>query len=179
MKAEITSLDRIRSRPRFKIYTSLSPEDYEKNLRKYIAENEEFGGNVNKEIATISVKTVEDFYYKPYLSLRTELDEDKTAIRGVFGPSSEIWTLFVFIYSTLILSYGSLMVLWFVGNQIKIDDFNWCLPVSFVVLLLIVLNYAAAKYGQNKAKREMALLRRFAIESTLPHELEEIAESEN
>lgn len=171
MKAETTSLDRMRSRPRFKIYTSLSPEDYEKNLRKYIAENEEFGGNVNREIATISLKTEEDFYYKPYLSLRTELDDGKTAIRGVFGPSSDIWTFFVFIYSTLILSYGSLMVLWFVGNQIKIDDFTWCLPVSFVVLFLMGATYAAAKFGQHKAKREMAQLRRFAIESTLPHEL--------
>lgn len=177
MKPEITSLDRVRSRPRFKIYTTLSPKEYENNLRKYIAENAEFGGNVNQEIATISVKTEEDFYYKPYLSLRTELDEGKTAIRGVFGPSSDIWTLFVFIYSTLILSFGSLMVLWFVGNQIKIDDFQWCLPVSFLVLLLIGLNYGAAKFGQNKAKREMSQLRRFAIESTLPHELEEEIEN--
>ena len=42
MKAETTSLDRIRSRPRFKIYTALSPQEYEDNLKKYIAENEDF-----------------------------------------------------------------------------------------------------------------------------------------
>lgn len=174
MKAEISSLDRMRTRPRFKVFTTLSPEDYEKNLKLYISENkDEFGGNINKEVATISVKTKEDFYYKPYLSLRTELDEGKTVVRGVFGPSSEIWTLFVFIYSTLFLSFGSLLMLWFVGNQIKIDDFTWCLPVSGIVLLLILINYSAAKYGQNKAVREMAQLRRFAIESTLPFELEE------
>lgn len=171
MKPEISSIDRIRTRPRFKVFTTLTPEEYEKNLKKYIAENkEEFGGNVNKEVATICVKTEEDFYYKPYLSLRTELDEGKTVVRGVFGPSSEIWTLFVFIYSVLGLSYGSLMVLWFVGHQIKIEDFTWCLPVSLGVIVLIIICYSAARYGQNKGKREMAQLRRFAIESTLEFE---------
>lgn len=170
MKPEISSIDRIRTRPRFKVFTTLSPEDYEKNLKLYLAENKEFGGNVNKEMATISLKTESDFYYKPYLSLRTELDEGKTVVRGVFGPSSEIWTLFVFIYSSLILSWGSLMVLWFVGHQIKIEDFTWCLPFSLVVVLLILATYAAARYGQNKGKREMAQLRRFAIESTLKFE---------
>lgn len=179
MKPEISTLDRMRSRPRFKVYTKLSPENYAENLKKYIVENQkEFGGNINKAIATISVKTEEDFYYKPYLSLRTELEDGKTVVRGVFGPSSEIWTLFVFIYALLAFSWGSLLVLWFVGNQIKIEDYTWCLPVSFGVLSLMAINYTAAKFGQNKAKREMAQLRRFAIESTLPHELEEEEEED-
>ena len=178
MKPEISSLDRIRTRPRFKIYTTLSPKEYEENLKLYIKEHKEFGGNVNKEVATICLVTEEDFYYKPYLSLRTELDEGKTVVRGVFGPSSEIWTLFVFLYSFLILSFGSLMMLWFVGNSIKIKDFTWCLPVALGVLVLIIITYLAARFGQNKGKREMAQLRRFAIESTLEYEDPE-AEKEN
>lgn len=170
MKPEISSIDRIRTRPRFKVYTTLSPDEYASSLKKYIAENKEFSGNVNREIATIYLETEEDFYYKPYLSLRTEKDEGKTVVRGVFGPSSNIWTMFMFLYSFLILSFGSLMMLWFVGNNIKIEDFTWCLPVALVVLALIIFTYAAARFGQSKSKREMAQLRRFAIESTLEFE---------
>ena len=171
MKPEISTLDKIRTRPRFKVYTLLSQEKYEENLKLYLKENStEFKGNINKEVATISVKTAENFYYKPYLSLRTEKEEDKTVVRGVFGPSSEIWTLFVFIYSVLGILWMVFITLWFVGIQIKIDDYSWGLPVSIFILALILTTYLSARYGQNKSKREMALLRRFAIESTLKFE---------
>ena len=171
MKPEISTLDKIRTRPRFKVYTLLSQEKYEENLKLYLKENStEFKGNINKEVATISVKTEEDFYYKPYLSLRTEKEEGKTVVRGVFGPSSEIWTLFVFIYSVLGILWMVFITLWFVGIQIKIDDYSWGLPVSIFILALMLITYLSARYGQMKSKREMALLRRFAIESTLKFE---------
>ncbi len=171
MKPEISTLDKIRTRPRFKVYTLLSQEKYEENLKLYLKENStEFKGNINKEVATISVKTEEDFYYKPYLSLRTEKEEGKTVVRGVFGPSSEIWTLFVFIYSVLGILWMVFITLWFVGIQIKIDDYSWGLPVSIFILILMLITYLSARYGQMKSKREMALLRRFAIESTLKFE---------
>lgn len=171
MKAEISSLDKMRTRPRFKIYTSLSPELYEKNLRHFLTKAPgKFTGNINKEVATISVKTEEDFYYKPYLALRTELEDNRTVVRGVFGPSSEIWTFFVFIYSILTIIWMVLITLWFVGDQIKVEDYTWCLPLSFLMLFLMLLTYFAARYGQHKGKKEMALLRRFAIESTLKFE---------
>ncbi len=146
----------------------LSQEKYEENLKLYLKENStEFKGNINKEVATISVKTEEDFYYKPYLSLRTEKEEGKTVVRGVFGPSSEIWTLFVFIYSVLGILWMVFITLWFVGIQIKIDDYSWGLPVSLFILVLMLITYLSARYGQMKSKREMALLRRFAIEYCL------------
>ena len=53
MKPEISTLDKIRTRPRFKVYTLLSQEKYEENLKLYLKENStEFKGNINKEVAT-------------------------------------------------------------------------------------------------------------------------------
>ena len=67
------TLNNIRNRPRFKLYTDLSPEDYEANLRDYIDHHkDQFFGNINKEIATIFVKKEEDNYWKPNLALRIE-----------------------------------------------------------------------------------------------------------
>lgn len=51
------TLNSIRNRPRFKLYTNLSPDEYEVNLRKYLDENRDrFYGNINREVATIFVK---------------------------------------------------------------------------------------------------------------------------
>ena len=179
MKPQISSIDRIRTRPRFKLYTYLSPEEYAENLKKYIKEHqEEFSANINREMATISVKAEENDFYKPFLTIRTEKEDKRTIVRGIFGPSSAVWTFFVFLYALFGTLWMVFITFWFVGKQIKSEDYNWGLPLSFVMLLMIGLTYIAARYGQNKAKREMVQLRRFAIESTLPFE-EELNEDEN
>lgn len=174
MKTEQSTLDRIRTRPRFKMYTALTAEQYAENLKKFIQEHhEEFRGNINREVATISIKTDEDTYYKPYLSLRIEKEDDineNTVIRGVFGPSSAVWTFFMFLYFLWGVLWMTFFTMWFVEKQIKSSEFPWALSASFAVLLFAICTYSAARYGQIKAKEEMALLRKFAIESTLPHE---------
>ncbi len=172
MKQEQSTIDKIRSRPRFKMFTHLNPEEYAENLKIYLKDHqEEFFGNVNREIATISVKTSIDEYWKPQLSLRTEKDEDgQTVIRGIFGPSPSLWTFFMFLYFLWSIAWMVFITLWFVGKQIKTDEYTWCLAASFGCLLLLIATYAASRYGQYKAKKEMAQLRRFAMESTLPHE---------
>jgi hypothetical protein len=99
MKTEETTLDKIRTRPRFKMFTHLTKEEYAENLKKYLKEHkDEFSGNINKEVATICVETDYETYWKPRLSLRIEIEDEKTAIRGVFGPSSAVWTFFMFLY---------------------------------------------------------------------------------
>ncbi len=68
MKTEETTLDRIRTRPRFKMFTHLTKEEYAENLKKYLTEHKnEFAGNINKEVATIWVETEYDNYWKPVL----------------------------------------------------------------------------------------------------------------
>ncbi len=174
MNTEQTTLDRIRTRPRFKMFTHLTKEEYEENLKKYLLQNDEmFSGNINREVATICVKTEEDQYWKPVLSLRTEIEDGKTAIRGVFGPTSAVWTFFMFLYFLWSVAWMTFFTLWFVEKQINSNDFPWALPSSFVTLFLILATYLAARFGQKKAKSEMGKLRKFAEESTLPFETKE------
>lgn len=171
MKTEETTLDKIRNRPRFKMYTHLSKEEYAENLKKYLAEHSnEFSGNVNQEVATISVITKDDHYWKPCLALRTEIDEEITVIRGVFGPSSAVWTFFMFLYFLFSILWMTFFTMHYVENQINSNEFPWALNASFAMLLLIAATYAAARFGQKKAKDEMKKLREFAEDSTLKFE---------
>lgn len=173
METKETTLDKIRSRPRFKMYTQLSNHEYANNLKKYLAENNlEFEGNINQEMATIYVKSPENDYWKPQLSLRIEKDEEQnaTAIRGVFGPSSSVWTFFMFLYFLWSVLWMTFITMWFVEKQIKSNEFPWAFAASFVTIGLLGLTYLAARIGQAKAKQEMQQLRKFAEESTLPFE---------
>lgn len=171
MQTQESTLDKIRNRPRFKMFTHLSKESYAENLKKYLAEHkDEFSGNINKEVATICVETEYDHYWKPRLSLRTELEDDHTVIRGVFGPSSSVWTLFMFLYFLFSIMWMTFFTMYYVEKQIKSSEYPWALNASFVMLFCIAATYAAARFGQNKAKDEMIKLRKFAEESTLQFE---------
>ena len=171
METKETTLDKIRTRPRFKMYTHLSKETYAENLKKYLIEHkDEFIGNVNTEVATISVLTKGDNYWKPCLALRTELDEEITVIRGVFGPSSAVWTFFMFLYFLFTISWMTFFTMYYVEKQINSHEYPWALHASFLMLILIAITYTAARFGQSKAKGEMKKLRKFAEESTLKFE---------
>ncbi|PZU90792.1 MAG: hypothetical protein DI529_02255 [Chryseobacterium sp.] len=165
------TLNNIRNRPRFKLCTDLSPEEYESNLKSYLEANKsKFYGNINKEVATIFVKTPEENYWKPNLAIRIEKEEETTVIRGIFGPSPAVWTFFMFLYFLFIVSWMTFFTLFYVEKQINTNNYPWALPCSFVTLGFIALTYIAARFGQLKAKEEMGELRKFAEESTYPHE---------
>lgn len=90
MQIEETILDSIRSRPRFKIFTDIPREVYTLHLKKFLAEKEmNYSGTIHSEEAIIRVKSEENYFWKPCLALWTEVDreENKTIIRGIFGPN--------------------------------------------------------------------------------------------
>ena len=180
MKIEQTVIDQIRSRPRFKIFTDITREQYTVYLKKFLKENSErFEGNVNNESAIISVKTTHNHYWKPCLALRTEIDpeENKTLVRGIFGPTSAVWTFFMFLNFIFGILWMIAITLWYVEKQIKSNDFSWALPVSFVMLALLGLTFLAARIGKIKAKNEMEQLRNFAEASIRKIEDYEMSES--
>ena len=168
MQIEESVLDSIRSRPRFKIFTDISRENYTILLKKFLAEKEDhYTGNINTEAANIMVKSEHNHFWKPCLALRTEtdLEENKTVIRGIFGPTSAVWTFFMFFYFIFSITWMVFFTIWFVERQIKSSEFPWALSLSFVMLFLLVVTYTAGRLGQIKARKEMQKLREFAEES--------------
>lgn len=173
MKIEETTIDHIRSRPRFKILTDISREEYTAYLKIFLQEREaEFSGNINNEAAMIVVKTLEDYYWKPNLALRTEIDseENKTVIRGIFGPSASVWTFFMFLNFIFGILWMVSITIWYVEKQIKSNDFPWAFTFSIMMLICLALTFTAARFGKWKGKKQMKQLRKFAEESILNFE---------
>lgn len=168
MKIEETVIDHIRSRPRFKIFTDLSGDEYAEYLKYFLQENaKEFAGNINREVASISVRTPKNHYWKPCLALRTETDpdENKTLIRGIFGPTAAVWTFFMFLNFIFgIIALGAIII-WYVEKQIKSNDFPWAMPVFILMIVLLALTFTTARIGRWLGKQEMKQLRGFAEES--------------
>ena len=172
MNPEESTFDKMRHRPRFSMYTDLDSKEFASRLRKYLEDNPTFQGTINREVATIWVKTKESPIWKPNLSLRSETEKEsgKTIIRGIFGPSSNMWTLVMFLYFILSILWMVSFTLWFVGHQLNIDDYSWCIYISFLMIILVILTYTGVRLSHKKSESEMNQLRDFVIESTLQHE---------
>lgn len=167
---EESTFDRIRNRPRFKMHTHLEPEEFEKIIMASLKEHPELTGNVNREVATIEVKTQDHPFWKPNLALRTEKEDDTTVIRGIFGPNGDVWTLVMFLYFLFGIAWMVFITLWFVGIQINSTDYTWGLPASIGMLIIIIVLYFAVRMGHKKAEPEMEKLRDFVVKSTLKYE---------
>lgn len=171
------TLTSIRTRPRFKLKTSLTPEEYAQNLKKYLLENsEDFIGSINREVSIIMVNNSNRNYWKPNLALRTEIENGETVIRGIFGPSSAVWTFFMFLYFIFSILWMTFFTIFYVEKQIKSNDFPLALVASFICLTLLLGTYLSGQIGQRLSKEEMGKLRKFAEESTFPYELQSNSE---
>ena len=150
-------------RPRFKIFTDLETQTCAEKLKSQLKiENQIFQGNINKEVANIWVKTQHNEFWKPYLSLRIEKEEYQTVIRGIFGPSSAVWTFFMFLYFIFGITFMVFISIWWVTKQIKSSDFPWAIYLAIFSIICLAFTFIATKIGQQKAKKEMEQLRDFA-----------------
>ncbi|NAW52111.1 hypothetical protein GNY06_12260 [Elizabethkingia argentiflava] len=161
---EETLLNNIRNRPRFKFVSQFSASDCEIYLQKRLKANPTIGGKINREVATLWVNNQRDAYWKPYLSIRIESSEETqgyTHLHCIVGPSSSVWTFFMFLYFIFGIFFMIFISLYYVELKIKTENYPWALYISVICLLLIFLTWMASQIGQNLAKEEMQMLRKF------------------
>ena len=173
-------LNNIRSRPRFKLRTDLSTKEYAEHLRKFLdAHSDEFTGIINQQLSTIMIRTEENPYFKPRLTLSVEKEygTGDTVIRGMFGPSQGIWTMFLFSYG--IATLGFLFFSFWYMVQLTIDsrEDGWTLYATLFSLLVFVATWLIARHGRRESQQEIVRLRHFAEQSTAPHARAEVARS--
>ncbi len=126
------------------------------NLRK---DNKKVTGTTLLNHAYLKIPDREQSYWSPELHVTVEETERGALIRGVVGPKPRIWTMFMFFYSAIIVLFlfGSALGIsqWMLGMD---APWLWSIPASVVLWLLV---FFAAKYGQRKGNRQMARLRNF------------------
>lgn len=156
-------MNSIRIKPRFKLETTLQKEEFKNHLKSVLEERkQEFSCNINSEVTLIWVKTEHNNYWKPYLSLRTEIEDEKMMIRGIFGPSAAVWTFFMFLYFIFGITIMVFASIWWVTNQIKSQDFPYSIDICITSSLLLVFTFIATKIGQRLGRKEMEKLKSFA-----------------
>ncbi|MGV0924397.1 hypothetical protein [Empedobacter tilapiae] len=151
------------SRPRFKVFTHLSKQEFIDLIKKHLENNShEYGGYANTEVAMIRVRKDKDKYWHPQLQIRIEEDEDHSnylVVRGIIGPKPSIWTFFAFLYGlsgAIILTLG----LYAISEYIVKGESTWVWSIPGAILLALG-TYLASLYGHYLAKFQLGRLFHF------------------
>ena len=159
-----------RVRPRIRLESELSSGEITYRIRTKLREGIcPCKGQVTAHFATIYPPPEEQHYWSPQLTITLEEKDDKTLIRGLYGPRPAVWTMFVFFYSvigfaTVIISMVGLSY-WTLDMPAGI---LWLVPA--LVLLFLSL-YLVAYFGQKFGHNQLTRVHRF-LENCLEQEID-------
>lgn len=122
----------IHLRPRFAIDIDEQPALVINKFEKALKENDNnYPSTFSDGHIIIDVPKNEEHFWSPQLNLEVvALEENKSLLKGLFGPKPQVWTLFMFIHFVVGIAFMIFAVLFYV---------KWSLNEPFVLPLLMVI----------------------------------------
>ncbi|MDN3666117.1 GTP-binding protein [Algibacter miyuki] len=156
-----TPLNEIVLRPRFKIELPRANTSVLTAFEDRKTESQEFIVSCIDDHVFIKFPKAQQHFWSPQLHLEiNEVDENNCIVRGLFGPSPTVWTMFMFFHfvvAALFIVFG----IWAYTN--------WSLksPYQIQVIALVILTliwfalYFAGRVSKFSNQKEMNALHRF------------------
>lgn len=153
-------------RPRFTILSDRSIDELCDMFRDQLQKPDTaYSGKVRSGFVSLYPKSEDRHYWSPHFSLSmeaSEVEEGKTLISGIYGPSPEVWTMFVFFYAITGLSIVIASVIGFANRSIgESGAILWLVPV---LVLIFASMYSVSYFGQKKGHDQVEGIYRFLSE---------------
>lgn len=151
-------------RPRFQLEIPLPPADVHTRLESKLA----CGGcpcraKVLGNHVEVTIREDLRHFWSPHLSLELQESPAGSVLLGLFGPSPNVWTMFLAAYAFLVLTSFFAGILGLV--QLSLGEPPWGLWLAAGSLLGCAIPYAGSLVGRRLAAEQMELLRCFLEES--------------
>ena len=151
--------DEIVLRPRFKIELELPEEDVLHRFEE--VDTDAFVVSRVTHHVFIRIPKAQQHFWSPQLHLETQpLEDNKTLLRGLFGPNPNIWTLFMFAHFAIALTFIALAI-WAYTNWSLEKRYSIQVAGMILMVLLWFLLYFSGRMGKVAGKDEMHQLYRF------------------
>lgn len=157
-------------RPRFRLEAPLAPEEVHARLQaKLGCPGCPCRADVVGRHVEVMIRQDLRHFWSPHLSLEIQPEGEGAVLLGLYGPSPNVWTMFLAAYAFLVLFAlfsGTLGLV-----QLGLGQQAWGLALAALCLATCALPYAGSLMGQRLAAEQMELLRCFLGESLgLEHE---------
>lgn len=147
----------LRLRPRFKKKVDFTIDEVKERIANSVkANSEKCNGKIVDNHVILKIPLVQQHYWSPQLTLELQKENEKTIVRGLFGPKPAVWTMFVFFYSGF--GFLTLMGLIFGLSQmmLKMNPYGlWSVPIGGSILIGL---FIMSKIGQGFSQDQMRQL---------------------
>ncbi len=159
--------EQLHVRPRFRFTVPYKTEPLVAHLKsKFNSGDHPFPTTVVDNHFTLDVPDQIAHYWSPRVSfeiVEDESDPGKSLVRGLIGPKPNVWTMFVFIYSSIGLVGLFLSMYGFSRRSLNHEsEMVWAFPVA---LVLMSTAYLVSKSGQKMGAKQIDLLKTFFRDS--------------
>jgi len=149
-------------RPRFEVTSSYKVAELQDIMKQALkSEEAPCAGKVRFGYLSLFPSESDQHYWSPHLSVTIEEHptEDGSLLRGLYGPSPAVWTMFVFVYAIIAIAIVIVMVIGFANMTIdESGAILWAVP--FLILLLGSM-YLVSSIGQKKGYNQIEDIHHF------------------
>ena len=148
-------------RPRFKLECAILPETILRAYENAGAISRDFLVHRSDDHIFISLPKKEQHFWSPQLHLEIyKIETQPTVIRGLYGPSPTVWTLFMFFHFIVFILFMASAV-WLYTNITLTLSYTFPLVGMTLLLLVWIGLYIAGSIGKKTGKTEMYKLQSF------------------
>lgn len=144
-------------RPRFKKRIRLKPPEIIKRIKSALDKKSlQIEASIVTNHVYFRIPQDQQHYWSPQLSLELQEDSAGTMLRGLYGPSPKVWTMFMFIYMGI--GFFGLIGLFYGLSQWSLNitpNGLWIVPAAIV---LEIIFYFIARTGKKLAADQMKQL---------------------
>lgn len=148
-------------RPRFKVIVPQSEEEVIQHFKDAlnILDPSKLKGKVIGRHIIIRFPEKKQSFWTPEVNINIDTLEEGTEIRGLAGPKSSVWLMFIFFYS--FLGMASLFIFMYGMTQKQLGIASGILWLIPILLLIIVGIYLGARFGQKMSKDQLHFIKNY------------------
>ncbi|WP_299062726.1 GTP-binding protein [uncultured Polaribacter sp.] len=151
-------------RPRFSINLKENSEELLKRITLYLNSDAcTYRSRVVDGHIFVDIPKNKSHFWSPQLHFEIEkIDENSSILKGLFGPKSQVWTLFMFVHFVVAILFLGFAVFTYVRYRLEESLF---FPITILVALPFIwmLLYFLGSLGKETGKGQMKELHEFLI----------------
>lgn len=152
-------------RPRFRIELDKSKTNLLNSFdSQFKSEQCKFKGKIVDGHVVIDIPEEENHFWSPQLHLEIEAVDTKNSIaKGLFGPKPQVWTLFIFLHSTVAFTFISVMIYAYTKWTLK-EDVTISIWILVALPIFWFVMYFLGQLGKKTGHSQMEDLHDFMID---------------
>ncbi|QCX40560.1 GTP-binding protein [Aureibaculum algae] len=152
------NLNKILLKPRFKEELLEDKSAILKKFEDYFKQDDsKFRTKTADSHIVIDVPDEEDHFWSPQLQIEIITEDDKTILKGLFGPKPQVWTMFMFFHFAVAFAFIVFLIMAYTKYSLK-QDYQFSMYMCIAMPILWILFYVFGQLGKKKGYSQMIAL---------------------